>query len=122
MPIRDLRTSSSVNWTNGRGTADGAAKRWGVGRPRAKSTVSIVVRMRWSVVNQVRDIPGEPEIGEERSGYQPMTSLSILRDSIWSIWGEQEGESIKEWEGEEREEGSGMTVFYSFIGSGFAGR
>ena len=65
----------------------------------------------------------QPEIGEEGSRYEPMTSLSILRDSIWSIWGEQEGESIKEWEGEEKEEGSGTGDFYSFIGSsGFAGR
>jgi len=51
-----------------------------------------------------------------------MTSLSILRDSIWRTWGEEEGECIKESKGEEKEEGSGLGDFYSFIGSGFAGR
>ena len=45
---RDLRMTSSVNWRKGRGMAEGAAKRWEVGRPRAKSTVSIVVRTRYS--------------------------------------------------------------------------
>ena len=46
MSMRDLWTRSSVNWRKGRGTVDGTAKRWEVGRPRAKSTVSIVVRTR----------------------------------------------------------------------------
>lgn len=46
--MRDLWTTSNVSWSRGRGTGDEGAKGWSVGRPRAKSTVSIVVRTRWS--------------------------------------------------------------------------
>lgn len=47
-----------------------------------------------------------------------MTSRSTLRDSRWSIWGEQEGERMRSWTGEGKEEESGRGQFYSFIGSG----
>lgn len=46
--IRDLRITSNASWRKGRGMADGKENRWEVGRSRAKSTVSIVVRTRYS--------------------------------------------------------------------------
>lgn len=51
-----------------------------------------------------------------------MTSLSTLRDSSWSICGEQEGECMRKLEGEGEEEEKWPGRFYSFIHSGFAGR
>ena len=46
MSMRDLCTTFSVNWRKGRGTGVGVVERWEMGRPKAKSTVSIVVRTR----------------------------------------------------------------------------
>ena len=48
-----------------------------------------------------------------------MTSLSILRESIWSICGEEEGESMRRPEEEEEEEegGAGRFLFFHRVGA-----
>lgn len=58
--MRDLRITSRASWRKGRGMVDGVGKRGEVGRPKAKSTVSIVVRTRYSEDLRVRS--GTPQV------------------------------------------------------------